>query len=288
MSNLVYTQTEVQPPSYSPVTAYQTHQPDQFGTVPLDQQYDESHLRNFSDPHYVSNFSGNLIGGPEIGAYLSEGWQFVKRYVFAFALWTFVQYTVLIVSWLPNYYIRTSSNSVAFSILGTVLSVSLYAIQMIWYFVGVRFVLTIMKRDPNEHLDILPQLELLFSSQRGFLIPANIVKMIILYIIYSILVAIGFLLLIIPGIWAAVSFGLSLLIFTEYHEDLPSSIVDSLRISMNVVSKNWCSWFLFFLVCGLISIFIIPAPIAFVAIVISFREAIGLRPFVSTSEGLVS
>jgi len=87
----------------------------------------------------------------------------------------------------------------------------------------------------------------------------------------------GILCFIIPGIWLCVAFSLSSYIFVEHHEDLPSDIVDSLRISMNVVNKHWCSWALFVGLLTLMFFFVIPIPIVIVAPAIALVESVGLR-----------
>jgi len=214
----------------------------------------------------------------QIGNWLSEAVLHVKKFVAAFTIWTIIDLCLITGQIIPNIAFRNSYTSSGMSIFFCAVVILVTLLTMVWNYIGIAFALKVLKQPEDSQLEYGDQIRLLLTTSQEMLSKfQSIFKMIILTLIYSFAVFIGLICLIVPGVWLEVAFSLSMYIFVEYHEELPSSVVDSLRISMNVVNKQWFSWFLFLITCFFLSLLIIPIPIVLMAIAIAFRESVGLK-----------
>jgi len=108
--------------------------------------------------------------------------------------------------------------------------------------------------------------------------PKWALSIVFLNVIITLVVFFGLCLLIFPGVWMAVSLMFSVLFFLEYNETIPNlNIGQCMMTSYQVVRKNWCQWFLFLLVNGLLWIFIVTIPLSIISMVLAFRDAFGLK-----------
>jgi len=135
-------------------------------------------------------------------------------------------------------------------------------------------------KDRNEFQpDFSAQIGLLLSTAKDILFNYQLViRAFCLSFLAILAISLGLICLIFPGIWLAVSFTLSNYILVEHYEELPSSIVDSLRLSKNIVNKNWCNWFLLLIVLSLLYLLIVPIPVTYLVLAIAVRETVGLKP----------
>jgi len=105
--------------------------------------------------------------------------------------------------------------------------------------------------------------------------PMICVQLLGVNLVAGLITAFGLLLLIAPGIYVAVCFAFSQLLFLEYGKH-GISWSQSIWLSKSIISKNWCFWFGFLLVLGLLSCVPFLQPVALIALVLGFREAVGL------------
>jgi len=96
-----------------------------------------------------------------------------------------------------------------------------------------------------------------------------------LQLVSSVFICLGLLLFIFPGIYLAVCLSLSQLMFLEFGKH-GLGVVECINLSRAIVSRNWCWWFGFFIVIGLISIIPFMLPISMIALTLAFRDAVGL------------
>jgi len=88
------------------------------------------------------------------------------------------------------------------------------------------------------------------------------------------LVALGFILLIVPGVYLAICLLFSELLYLEFGPH-GLTVTQCLSISKTVVSRHWCWWFGFSLLLGLLSLVPFCWPVALIALVIAFRDTFG-------------
>jgi len=105
--------------------------------------------------------------------------------------------------------------------------------------------------------------------------PVVWISLILLRCIGSVLVGLGMLCFIIPGIYLAICFMFSELLYLEYHKH-GLHIGNCLSISRTIIHKNWCAWFGFAIVCGLVSCIPFCFPVSMIALVIAFKDTVGL------------
>jgi len=102
-------------------------------------------------------------------------------------------------------------------------------------------------------------------------------------IIMVLLLALGFFLFVIPGLYFAIAASFSVLIFLEYHQ-LGLSQWQSIKVSVSLVNKDFCS-ILGFLMLSNVVIFLgvlclgvgilVSLPVAMLATVCAFRDIVG-------------
>jgi len=146
------------------------------------------------------------------------------------------------------------------------------------YFIGIAFSFKVLKDKDGPQPDFRTQIELLGSTMKEMIFNYQLIlRAVAIAILSGFAIGLGLICLILPGIWLAISFSLSYYILIEHHEELPSNILDSMRLSKNIINKNWCNWFLLMIVLSLMSIFIIPIPISILVLCIAVRETVGFK-----------
>jgi len=107
----------------------------------------------------------------------------------------------------------------------------------------------------------------------------------IIQFLYTLAMILGFLLLIIPGVWAMVAFAFSTALYLEYRTT-GLKMVDCMKISYKVVNKNFCSVFgyfivmFFFALSGILLLGVgalVTIPIAYISLVYCFDDMFGLN-----------
>jgi len=260
-----YVQTQ-----YLPVTE------DVHEQVSLDQEYDVGLGCNLRDPQFVSQFDGHLNEPPPIGPWISEATQLALKYFWAYALWTIFYVVCTGLQYVPNTF---HSSTVFLWLLTVLLWFILISIQAVSFLTGVAFSFKVIKDKNGPQLSVGSQISLLLTTTKEIIINYQLVlRTIAVVILTTLAVFLGLICLILPGFWLLISFTLSNYILVEHHQELPSCVVDSMRLSKNIVNKYFCNWFLLLIVLGLMYIFIIPIPIIFLVLAIAVRETVGLRP----------
>jgi uncharacterized membrane protein len=111
----------------------------------------------------------------------------------------------------------------------------------------------------------------------------NFVQLNLLNVVASILIAVGLILLIIPGFYLSTAYGLALPIMLDQKIDF----WPALESSRKVVTKRWWSFFGFGLLLGLINFLgalclgfglLVTVPLTFCAIAAAYEDIIGLKP----------
>ncbi|MFN2429845.1 MAG: hypothetical protein ABR574_07515 [Cryomorphaceae bacterium] len=180
----------------------------------------------------------------DLGSYISRGWDlFVK------SPGLFILYTLIVLA---------LSTFVPFAglIIGAVLTAGFY--------------IAARQLDTNRGL----KLEDFFESFQFFL------PLFLAGLISGILVAVGVVLLILPGIWlaVAVTFAYPLVVFSKLE------FWDSIVLSIQVVNRKWFHFFLFFIVLMLINLvgamllgigLLVTIPVTYLAIYYCFKDIVG-------------
>jgi len=106
----------------------------------------------------------------------------------------------------------------------------------------------------------------------------------LIQILYSLAVAVGIFLLIIPGFYFLVSMSFSGYVYFEYHFS-GLGIIDSMTVSRRVISKHFCSMFWFLIVTMLLNLLgalclfvgiLVSVPVTSLMSVVAFRDIFGL------------
>jgi len=105
--------------------------------------------------------------------------------------------------------------------------------------------------------------------------PTFFLNLVVMSLVIGIIVGIGLILLVIPGVYFAICLMFAQLLFLEY-EIHGLTWFQCMTISREVVSRNWCHWFGFAIVICLLSIVPFCLPIAMIAVVLAFRDTFGL------------
>jgi len=231
---------------------------------------------NFRDPVFIDNFTGHLQESPPICKWISEAFSVFMKYPAALIFWTFIYFVFAVFSWLPSR-LMTHQSSAFVDIVAVLLQLLITVLMFTWDIVGMIFILKLLKARPDSPRDLASQFRLFCATFVEIMKNVRfLVNVVLLLLLLSVIISLGFTCLIIPGVWMAVSFCLSAFIYLEHHEDL-QSIVDTLRISKNVVNKHWCGWFGFVLAISFLCLTIIFFPIGYIAYAIALRETVGLR-----------
>lgn len=172
---------------------------------------------------------------PSLSAYLSESWQMVKSYPAQFIVLTFVYF---VLAFIPS----------IFAILAAANPSSIFPkLQLIFTFV-VYFVLflTILAFFNSAHIiksGKTPSFKTMFDFKGKFF------TILLGLIVSAIITVIGFLFLIIPGVYLSISFMfvIPLYLFTEVRG------LRALQISRKIAARSWFNLFVFFLVISIIS-----------------------------------
>lgn len=189
----------------------------------------------------------------EIGRYLGEGWQIIKG-----NLGWFIGYTLLLVL------IQAALQAVP--ILGSLASIAVSGpLNAGYYFVALQ-----MRRgQPVEFRDF-------FNGFNFFL------ALLLAGLVSSVLIFIGFLLLVLPGLYLAVSWIFTVPLIVDKRMDFWQAMETSRRL----VGKQWFSLFGFALVLGLINIagflalivgLLITVPLSLAATAVAYDEIVGGR-----------
>ncbi len=110
----------------------------------------------------------------------------------------------------------------------------------------------------------------------------NWIHLILGSIVSSILIGIGTILLIIPGIYLSTSYIFSLPIII----DRQTNFWDAMEASRKIITKKWFSWFGFLLLLGIINLvgalivgigMLVTIPFTFCAIAVAYQQVVGLQ-----------
>jgi len=231
---------------------------------------------NFRDADFIEKFNGHLQEPPPITQWISEAFSVFMKYAVSMIFWTLFHLVFTGVSSLPARLLGPHTSGLI-DIVAIGLQLLLLAFMVLWDIVGMCFILKILKARPDSPRDASSQFRLLYAT---FIEVVKNVRFIfnyfLLIILLSVAIFLGLFLLIIPGILMAIAFSLSAWIYLEHHDDL-QSVVDTLRISKNVVGKHFCTWFGFLIVVFILNVLIIFTPIGYIACGIALRDAVGLR-----------
>jgi len=231
---------------------------------------------NFRDPVFIDNFVGHLQDSPPICQWLSESFTVFGKSAVSLILWTVVHIVFAVISTLPSKLITHSSGALL-DIVAICLQLTLTTMMFAWDIVGMCYILKLLKAHPDSPRDTNSQFRLFYTTFMETIKNGRfLINNVLLALLLGVSIGLGFVCLIIPGVWMAVSFCLSSFIYLEHHEDL-HSIVDTLRISKNVVNRHWCAWFGFCILTVLLFCLVIFTPLAYIAFAIALRDTVGLR-----------
>jgi len=276
---LIISTNETPMPIYSNVLADESSQHDHMAVggeceqnVDISIEIDDDVLQlNFNDPRVVESFVGH-IQEPQISLWLREAVSVCWSNIWAFALWEFVYL------FFTGYFIGLGNVNVhggLYTIMSA-FSLPITLCGLTWKGLGFIYALHILKTPVGS--DASSQIKTLLSTFSALISNFQFFfRYIVLCIIFSLSVALGLFCFIIPGIWLAVSFSLSFVIYLEHGSDMANSVTDSLRISKNIVGQKWWCWFLFSIVYWLLNVFILSTPISLVYSAIALREVMGLK-----------
>jgi len=107
----------------------------------------------------------------------------------------------------------------------------------------------------------------------------------VIQLLYGLAVAVGFVLLIIPGVWAFVALSFAAPLFLEYR-GTGLKMMDCLKISYKVVNKNFCNVFGYMFIIAVFALSgilllgvgaLVTFPIAYISLVYAFDDMFGLN-----------
>jgi len=111
------------------------------------------------------------------------------------------------------------------------------------------------------------------------------IPLLVISIAYTLASGVGFILLIVPGIWALVALSFASFIYLEYH-DCGIRVFDSFVLSSKVVNKKFFQVMLYFLLVWLFSLsgvllfgvgLFITIPVGSISCVLAFNDMFGLN-----------
>jgi len=188
-----------------------------------------------------------------ISKWFSESWAIYKEHWIAFSLFTIFQ---IVIGFIPY--------------VGSIMALPLHF--------GI-FIAVTNKIRYNGLQGVLRYDHLLFGYL--FILPMFIMGFLELFI-----VAIGFLLCILPGFYFLIALSFGVLVFMEYH-DQNVGLINAMVLSMKVVNKHLCEMTLFLVVNALLAIsgflllgvgLLVTIPLASIMLALAFKDLFGLNP----------
>ena len=207
-----------------------------------------------------------------IGNYFSRGWEIFKKYAWAFVLFTLVTFLIAgILSMFPSPLgLRTSGDdpfggaNLLINIISPILGVG-------YYFVAFQ----LMRNRSCGFGDF-------FSGFKKFL------PVFLTALVSSLLIGLGFLLLILPGIYLAVSY-----LFAQlFVVDKNLSFWSAMESSRKVITKKWFSFFGLVLLLGLLNLLgaiilgvglLVTVPLSACVVAAAYEDIVGLNSVAETS-----
>jgi hypothetical protein len=217
----------------------------------------------------MTGFSSDFIERDyevKIGEYFSRGWEIFKQYAWAFILFTLVTFLIAIVlSMLPSPLGMRATGDGGFgggNILANILSPVL---GVGYYFVAFQ----IMRNRSYGFGDF-------FNGFKKFL------PVFLTALVSSILIALGFVLLILPGIYLAVSYLFAQLFVVDKH----LNFWPAMEASRKLITKKWFSFFGLILLLGLLNIvgaivlgvgLLVTIPLSACVVAAAYEDIVGLN-----------
>lgn len=202
----------------------------------------------------------------EMGQYFGRGWEIFKANALPFVGFTFLVVVVSVaISFILPYPLGSgdpNAGQLGGNIVGNILSALLGAG---FYLVALQ----IARRRPTTFSDFFG----------GF---SRAMPILLLYFVSSIFIVLGFILLIIPGIYLAVSYILSIPLLLDKSVDFWSAMENSRKL----VGKRWFAFFGFLLLLGLLNIvgavplglgLLVTIPFSICSIVAAYEDIVGLN-----------
>ncbi|MEI6848039.1 MAG: hypothetical protein WCK32_08425 [Chlorobiaceae bacterium] len=183
-----------------------------------------------------------------VSEYLRQGWELFKQNIGEFIGFTLIVFAI-------------SVASSKFNNFSSLLTTLLYA----------GFGIAAFKRMSGKQIQFSD-----FFSGFNYFLPLFLAELVM-----SVIVAVGFVFLILPGIYLAVSYTFTIFLIVDYRMEF----WQAMEISRKIVTKQWFSIFwlctvLFFLnLCGVLALgvgLLVTIPVSFCAMAFAYRDIIGL------------
>lgn len=200
-----------------------------------------SRIKRISENEYSFHFE----------KYLSEGWNLFRKAPLLLALYTLIFLGVItLLNFIP--------------LIGAIVSAIVIPILIGGFYVGIK------KLDDANSVEIGD----FFESSDNWL------QLFVFGVVSGLLVSLGYLLLVLPGIWfsVAILFGYPLVVFAKIE------FWDSIKISANIINKKWFNFFGLVIVLILINIvgtipvglgLFITIPFSFATIYACYKDIVG-------------
>lgn len=200
-----------------------------------------SRIKRISENEYSFHFE----------KYLSEGWNLFRKAPLLLALYTLIFLCVItLLNFIP--------------LIGAIVSAIVIPILIGGFYVGIK------KLDDANSVEIGD----FFESSENWL------QLFVFGVVSGLLVSLGYLLLVLPGIWfsVAILFGYPLVVFAKIE------FWDSIKISANIINKKWFNFFGLVIVLILINIvgtipvglgLFITIPFSFATIYACYKDIVG-------------
>ncbi len=204
------------------------------------------------DPHLFQR-AGDATTSLNIQEYLQQAWQMFRENIGAFLGFTLTLFAV----WLATSMVDAGS-----SLLFSSIAAPFYAGYSIVAF-------KIMLQEPFQFSDFF----------RGF---TYFLPLFLASLASSVLVAIGFAFLLLPGIYLAVSYMFTTFLVIDYRMEF----WQAMEISRKIISRNWFAFLLFALVLCFINVLgalalgiglLVTLPVTSCAVAIAYKEIVGLN-----------
>lgn len=212
----------------------------------------------------MSNYTPNINNQEyelKIGQYFSRGWEIFKQYPWGFIGFFLLTLLISMASSMLPFPLGTNKDGgggIVNLVITPVLSAGLYIVAFL-----------IAKNRPKTFSDFF----------RGF---NQFLQIFLVNVVSSILIAIGFLLLIIPGVYLAVAYTFSLLFAIEKK----LSFWSAMEASRKLITKKWFSFLVFGVVIMLLNLagllalgvgLLVTIPLTYCIMVAAFEDIVGLN-----------
>lgn len=258
--------------------------------VPL-QTYAPGHgFVSHDEEHFCEddNFPPHMTSQPDIMGWIRDGWHLYRRHWLTYSLFQVLPFVLL----LTVYIVANVTHSAFYEALYSFLHVAMFPL-IYGYFIAGSSVQKQINRNVHTSSGEEPKLEAT-DLLRGYLL---VVPLFAIFLLYLLAVSVGLILLIVPGIYLAVTLSFTACIYIEYHVQThvdeennlgPVKVYNFLecfKVSRRIIHAHFWRVLVFLVLLALIQMvgmitmvgILITTPIVSLSLVPAFHDLFGLQ-----------